>query len=462
MISSETISEKIFKTIKGQGYSIEMFTDDGKYTIDPEEARRFYLPEIFMMVNLDENDTKRELKVSISAGTSMDDIRPLTRQLKKLANGSIIEYTLKQFTKNIEPKDFDFEAQKVRDMKSVKESISNPYGSSKSSYQKLEDAKLIIKHKKAVNEEQRGARSRNIHAIYIENSSGERYKLPSNNLAGGRAMLRHVKEGGNPYDEWGQHIIEQCEELNKLKEFKRYSETNNLINEETSDILETVKTRISEIRQQLNKSKGSRNYASMKEAYLKTLGEGWCAICGNSPCTCVDTSITELRDMFTVKSFSENLNDALPYVNRLVAEMNEIRENKNFAKETMQKLNDMINRATSVKIKKGIDVANDPENPTTNQTLTGAPMSAQLGAMMEYLSTILDSSESDLVIMLEKGSDLIDHIDEDRMMAMVAKSLTDLLKKLKTPTSETAQTKQKFQEDIVKTLREFDFNKLFS
>ena len=120
---------------------------------------------------------------------------------------------------------------------------------------------------KAVNEEQRGSRSRNIQAIYIENADGERYKLPTNNLAGGRAMLRHVKEGGNPYDDFGKNIIEQCSELKKLKEFKRYTERNGLVNEGTSDIIEAVANRINTIREALNKSKSSKSYARFIEEF---------------------------------------------------------------------------------------------------------------------------------------------------------------------------------------------------
>lgn len=463
MISSERISENIFKIIKGHGYAVEMFTDEGEYTIDPEEGRRYYLPEVFVMINLDENENKRELKLSVSAGTDMDKIKPLRNQLKNLANSSIIEYTLKQFTKNIEPKDFDFKAQKARDMKSVNEAISSPYGSTKSSYQKLENARLIIKHKKPVNEESRGSRSRNIQAIYIENADGERYKFPSNNIAGGRAMLRHVKEGGTPYDKWGSHIIEQCEELKKLKEFKRYSEKNKLINEETDDILEAINNRISEIRETLHKAKGGRNYSLMKEKFLETqLEEGWCGICGNSPCTCTDENITELRDMFTVKRFEETLDDALPYVNKLVLEMQAIRERDDFAKESLKNLHDAISMADSIELRKGVDLSSDPENPMINNTVKNAPIQSQLGAVMEYLATVLGGNENDMSVLLARASDLIDHIDDKVILSKTAKSLTDLLKKLKTPTSETAHTKQKFQEDIVKTLREFDFNKLFS
>ena len=62
----------------------------------------------------------------------------------------------------------------------------------------LENAKLIIKHTKPVNEESVAVEAEISKAIYIESADGERYRMETNNLAGGRAMLRHVKEGGNP------------------------------------------------------------------------------------------------------------------------------------------------------------------------------------------------------------------------------------------------------------------------
>ena len=178
MISGETIANDIFKILKGNGYSIKIFTDEGENTVDPQAARRFYIPELGSMVNLDETDAKREIRVSVNQNTELSLFKDTLALLKNLANRNVIEYTLKSFTKEITPKDQDYQAQKVRDMKQeVNEGISPAYGSSKSSYQQLENAKLIIKHTKPVNEESRGSRSRNISAIYIESADGERYKM---------------------------------------------------------------------------------------------------------------------------------------------------------------------------------------------------------------------------------------------------------------------------------------------
>ena len=50
----------------------------------------------------------------------------------------------------------------------MKEGLSPLEGSSRTSRQTLENVRLIVKHRNAVNEESRGARSRNISAIFVE------------------------------------------------------------------------------------------------------------------------------------------------------------------------------------------------------------------------------------------------------------------------------------------------------
>ena len=123
MIKSENISNEIFKILKGSGQTLRLFTDEGENTVDPSTARRFYMPTLGSMVNLDETDTTRELRVSVNQNTDLDQFKDTLYQLKNLANRSIIEYTLKGFTKQITPKDQDYQAQKVRDMK-IEEGIS--------------------------------------------------------------------------------------------------------------------------------------------------------------------------------------------------------------------------------------------------------------------------------------------------------------------------------------------------
>ena len=452
MINSEKIANEMFKILKGSGATVQMYTDEGESTVDPDQARRFYLPKVGSMINLDETESKREIRVSVNQNADLNEFKDTLFQLKQLANRSIIEYTLKNFTKEIKPKDQDYQAQKVRDMK-IDEGISPAYGSSKSSYQKLESARLIIKHTKPVNEESRGSRSRNISAIYIENAEGERYKMPTNNLAGGRAMLRHIKEGGTPHDEFGQYIQEQTVELKKLKEFANYSKRNGLVNEDTAEIVEAVSQRISSIRETINKLKGCKCYNETKEKFEAR------------EVKINETDRTKLRNQFTVRTFDESLDDALPYVNALVKEMKAIREADAFATETLDSLVDAINKMDSVRLRKGVDVKSDPENPLVSKRLASAPMNVQIGAVMEYLSGAIDGGkdQDQLAVLLARFNDVVDNVKERAMLSKAVGAIKTLMPKLKAPASESASVaSENYEQTFESAFDKYDFDKLFS
>ena len=451
MINSEKIANEMFKILKGSGAAVQMYTDEGESTVDPDQARRFYLPKVGSMINLDETESKREIRVSINQNADLNEFKDTLFQLKQLANRSIIEYTLKNFTKEIKPKDQDYQAQKVRDMK-IDEGISPAYGSSKSSYQKLESARLIIKHTKPVNEESRGSRSRNISAIYVENAEGERFKMPTNNLAGGRAMLRHVKEGGNPHDEFGQYIQEQTVELKKLKEFANYSKRNGLVNEDTAEIVEAVSQRIASIRESINKLKGCKCYHETKEQFEA------------KEVKINETDRNKLRNQFTVRTFDENIDGALPYVNALVKEMKAIKERDEFAKETLDNLVNTIIGMDRVRLRKGVDVKSDPENPMGNTLMRDKSIQTQLGAAASYLAGAIDGGkdQDQLAVLLSRFDDEVDNIKDGAMLKKAVLAIKTLLSKMKAePASETVASED-YEQTFESAFNKYDFNKLFS
>jgi len=311
MINLTNFSEQIFKTLKSHGLALKLFTDEGKSTIDPTNACRFYIPKIKMMVNFNPSESQPNLKVNISKGTDVTSIKPILDSIRQLASSNLVAYTLRTFGKEITPKDFAYQAVQAANMK---ESMSRAFGSKKSSYQQLENAKMIIRHRKVVDEEVRGSRSRNIGAIFIESGDGERFKLPHNNLSAGRALLRHVKEGGLPYDNIGQRIISLSEEYAELQKFRRYAKQNSLISEDQADIVENVATQIGNIRTTLKSISGPKGYAKFVEGYT------------DSPEALDEDNVDSLKDKFTVRTFDENISSSLPYVAKLVKQVSESKE----------------------------------------------------------------------------------------------------------------------------------------
>ena len=146
----------------------------------------------------------------------------------------------------------------------ISEGFSSMSGSSKTRYQGLDNVKLIVRHKKEVNEEVRGSRSRNIHSIFIQRGD-ERFKMAENNLKAARAMARHVKNGGEPFDTVGNAINEMATEQKKLREFVRYVKKSGLVNEENETYVTIAVENINSITSAFTKLAGVKSYANAVE-----------------------------------------------------------------------------------------------------------------------------------------------------------------------------------------------------
>ena len=158
---------------------------------------------------------------------------------------------------------------KAQKKESVTEaSLGRMTGSRKSSYQPLADnVKIIVRHNKEVNEEVRGARSRNIHSILIQRGE-EKFKMAENNLSAARAMARHLHNGGETFDEIGESITEMSREFKKLKEFIQYVRKAKLVNEANEEFVTMAMENINDIKTNLKRLSGVKSYANAVESVL--------------------------------------------------------------------------------------------------------------------------------------------------------------------------------------------------
>jgi len=304
------IAEKAVAIIKGKGHTVIMFTDDGMETSDPEVARRFYVKDPNYMITIDEESGV--LRINKNSNVELSEIEGVLKQIRNLARNYMLKSQLQVFGKEIAPKDFAYQAKKLRDQKMSglsEASLSRMSGSKKTSYQTLESTKIIVRHRKPVDEDIRGSRSRQIKAIFIEHA-GERFRFPHNHLAGARAMARHIDEGGEMHDSVAKYIIESVANLKQLMEFVRYSRQNKLINEQSEDIIKIVRENIAAYKSELHRFQGAKSYGTMCEQIASREGSE------------LEEDTAELQDMFTVRKFDEKIGESLPLIKRLVTEKN--------------------------------------------------------------------------------------------------------------------------------------------
>lgn len=259
-VNHTVVAEKVFNLLKGFGYVVKSFDNEGKLVIDPQEGSRFVIAQPNILVRLDKaTDT-----LMYATGKNIDEQsdKELRGMLKDLANDYLMSFDFRKFNKTIKAKaeKIDIAQKSEKDMADVMEGFGTMTGSSKTSYQPLDTVKIVVRHKKPVNEEVRGARSRNIHSIYIQRGE-ERFKMAENNLAAARAMARHMYNGGDMHDGIGSSISEMAGELNKLREFVRYVQSNNLVNEDNNDYVTLAFENIEHIKNTFKKLSGVKSYA---------------------------------------------------------------------------------------------------------------------------------------------------------------------------------------------------------
>lgn len=321
-------SEDLFQKLRSRFSPISMGDEAADETATPSEARIFNF-----MYKDGENDAgyisisiidNRSFKVYY--GTDLvekienkDAWYSFLKELRMFAKRNLMSFDARDLSKNqLEPRDFKFISRQDGTYKEHEVSVSESvmFGSRRKSYQTMENAKMIVHHRKSVDEAIPGSRSRYIESIYIENVDGERYKFPYNYLTGARVMTRHVNEGGNPYDDVGKHIIGMVKEMRDLSKFARRTKKHAMEDENAGNIRNSVVERFHNMKKQLGAMSVKEGYARFVESFKaeEALVE--------------DDAVQQIKERFTQQVFDTQLEDTLPAVMKAIreAEMRQVAE----------------------------------------------------------------------------------------------------------------------------------------
>jgi hypothetical protein len=167
--------------------------------------------------------------------------------------------------------------------------------------------KMIIQHSKVMEEGEQ--RFRHVDKIFVENTNGERFLLPTKKPGLGRVYANHIKEGGTPYDDRGKHITSLIEEFDKMASFCRATK-NKQFNESVQKLVEHGVAHYQSIRETLQKLSGPKGYAAYFENFTPMLAED-------------DTESVDLSEMFKTSSLDTRIESALPILSRICKNINE-------------------------------------------------------------------------------------------------------------------------------------------
>jgi hypothetical protein len=233
--------------------------------------------------------------------THANDIMGLAQQLRITATKYALLFSAQQYTHEIKPKDLTSIIEK-QDTKMINSLTEGLYGNSRSSYLKLENAKMIIRHSKKVNDNIIGARGRCVETIFIENSAGERLLFPSKKLAPARAMTQHINQGGKFGDNLGKQIIMMSEDYENLSQVSKYVDNNSSLNEGAFKVREACCGKMKNLRKCFQKLSKEKTYAKECADLLKKS-----KMINETDDIIDETRLSELRQLLNGADFSKKV-----------------------------------------------------------------------------------------------------------------------------------------------------------
>ena len=348
MSNMDNISDQLFAKIRGRFPAVTIGNEAGEVTDDPKTGRYFdfdYIvgEDILGRVSI----TLTEKEVAVVYNTNFIAEQPdgiksdwynFLKEIRNFAKRNMLNFDTRDINKsNLDKRDY---AHLTKTAGEKQMSETKMYGTSRTSYEDIDKARLVLKHRQPVNQEVPGARTQHVEAIYIESENGERYKYPMRHLNGARALAQHVSNGGNLYDDFGKHIVSLSEELGKLKQFKTYINRSAVMAEGLKGYMDMVNERIDSIKTEVMKLQRPNYYAETIKDFAPVVME-------EVPEDLQNSWIDEL----TIRTFNEELKSVFPYINRLVKEKNKIKE---VGPENVDEVSDMgMNKYGLAAVNKG-------------------------------------------------------------------------------------------------------------
>jgi len=186
------------------------------------------------------------------------------------------------------------------------------YGTRKISYMgEQTQARLVIKHNRVLGEDDK--RYRYVESLFIETAEQERFRLPFKSLSAGRAMLEHVRSGGNPYDVRGNHITEVVSEMAVLSRFNR-AQHHRVYEGVTQQLVESAQQYYRNLQETMKHLGSPRGYQAYFESWAPDqTGEA-------------EALVENLRDLFVEQTLDARIEAALPTLAKIQQQGNNMKE----------------------------------------------------------------------------------------------------------------------------------------
>ncbi len=278
MANFSAVSSEVYTILRSYDYVLDLYDEKSNKVYEPDQARKFFASKTShnktqnLLVAVD--DLNSSSTIQLNTGPSSDSVAlsGLWETLKTCATKYNMIYSLETHDKEIHPKNFATAATMHEGKSHMIDLTENMYGTSRSSYLRIGESKMIVRHNKRIEAEAPGARSRCVESIFIENAQGERHLMPNNDLAAGRAMGQHVNQGGSWADPVADQINSMAGYFSDLGSSASYLGGAGALCEGAEDLRAKCRGKRKAIRESFNRMFREASYAA-ESARFASMGE---------------------------------------------------------------------------------------------------------------------------------------------------------------------------------------------
>lgn len=324
-VNNDTLNNQLYDTLRSKGYDPIALDSKGDPNNEVEKADVFRLSfnqdgkTQHAWATIEGNDLVLYIDDNF---TKIDEFEPFTRYMKVWAQRKLLGF-------NVTNKDHLVNDMRKRTVMKNKEKLGEgyyPMGKKASYNDSVPQVKIILQHTRQIEEGEQ--RFRNIARIFVENTNGERFLLPTTRPGLARVYARHIAEGGTPYDERGHHITKLVEDYTKMAGFVRATR-NGQFNESALKLVNEGLSYYNNLRMTLQGMASHRGYNKYFENYTPVLNEE-------------SDDNTSLNELFVQETLDPRIENVMPILKRLsknVTEISEIKELEQWA-ETITEVED--------------------------------------------------------------------------------------------------------------------------
>jgi hypothetical protein len=306
MSQSNTASQQLYDLLVARDFDPEALDSSGKPAADPgdadiisfdyQTANKNYGTVVMVL----DNENNLDVYFGDNMGKTMEgedrsDWYDFLYLVRMFAKRNLLTFGIQ----NISRLKFN-----MKTMAAVKESLfEGYYGNRRISYsdQPLR-TRLKIRHSRDLGEGD--ARYRAIESLFVETADGEVFRVPSRSLTHGRMLARHIAEGGNPYDAFGQHINEIMAEMATLSKFVRAARSKDY-NGPAAHMVESAVRHYGDLKAKAKRIISRRGYHEARDAF------------DPAEITSTDEAVETIRELFIQQSLDPRVEEALPILARL-------------------------------------------------------------------------------------------------------------------------------------------------